>query len=150
MMAFAVSGFFAGIAGAMYAHFMRIAGPSTLDLFFSVQPILWSIFGGITTIYGAVAGVYLLYPLLEFLRFSPEWEQIRFIVFALILISILMFMPEGITAWIRDRIEVKCPRCKLINIATRHNCRACRAPLYPEREESQVNSYKGINDEKPI
>lgn len=52
LLAFAISAFFAGIAGGLYAHFLRVAGPSNLELFFSFQPILWTIFGGIGTIYG--------------------------------------------------------------------------------------------------
>ena len=63
LFAFAVGGFFAGIAGAMYAHFLRIAGPSSLDLTLSFQAIIWTVFGGIVSIYGAVVGVYILYPL---------------------------------------------------------------------------------------
>ena len=36
LMAFCLSGFFAGIAGGLYAHFMRIAGPSTLEVSMSL------------------------------------------------------------------------------------------------------------------
>jgi len=129
LLSFAVSGFFAGVAGGMYVHFIRIAGPQTLDLFFSFQAILWTIFGGITTIYGAVTGVFILFPLLEILSFHPVFEELRFIVFSVLLIFTLLFMPEGITVWILDRIEVKCPRCKVTNVFTRHTCRACRANL---------------------
>lgn len=133
LLAFAVSGIFAGIAGGLYAHFMRISGPSTLELFFSFQPILWTVFGGIGTIYGPVAGVFILYPLLEALNLHPVGEATRFIFFAVILIVFLVFMPEGVTTWVRDKIEVKCPRCKLVNLVTRISCRACRAPLHLEK-----------------
>jgi branched-chain amino acid transport system permease protein len=133
LLAFAMSGFFAGIAGGLYAHFLRIAGPSTLELFFSFQAILWTIFGGIRTIYGAVAGVYVLFILMEVLRTNPVGEIIRFIIFALILIFVLLFMPEGFTPWVRDRIEIKCQRCKVVNTIIRSHCRACRAPLKLER-----------------
>jgi branched-chain amino acid transport system permease protein len=129
LLAFAVSGFFAGIAGGLYAHFLRISGPSTLELFFSFQAILWTIFGGIRTIYGAVAGVYFLFILMELLRINPLGDQIRFVVFALILIFTLLYMPEGIATWIRDKIEIECQRCKINNVFTRNNCRACGAPL---------------------
>lgn len=130
LLACGMSGFFAGIAGGLYAHFFRVVGPSTLDLFFSFQAILWAIFGGIGTIYGAVAGVYILYPMVEFIRIHPMGEAIRFVLFALILIFTLLFMPEGLTTWVRDKIEVKCPRCKLVNITIRSTCRVCRAPLH--------------------
>jgi len=129
LLAFAVGGFFAGIAGGFYAHFMRIAGPSTLELALSFQAIIWTVFGGIVSIYGPFVGVYLLYPLMEFLRVIPE---VRYIIFAGIVILILLFMPEGIAVWIRDKIERQCPRCKLANVWWRRTCRACSASLYGE------------------
>ena len=72
-------------------------------------------------------GVYVLYPLMEFLRVVPE---IRNLVFAGIVVVMLLFMPEGIAVWIRDKIERECPRCKLSNIAFRKTCRACNTNLY--------------------
>jgi branched-chain amino acid transport system permease protein len=127
--AFAVSGFFAGVAGGLYAHFLKVTGPSSLELFFSFQVILWTIFGGTATIYGAAVGVFLLFPMMEALSLFAWGEQFRFIIFALILILTLFLMPEGISVWILDKLEIKCPRCKLINAFTRKKCRACRADL---------------------
>ena len=127
LLAFSISGFFAGVAGGFYVHFLRIAGPSTLELMLSFQAIIWTVFGGIGTIYGAVAGVYILYPLMEALRVVPE---VRMLLFALVIIVVLRFMPEGIAVWVRDKIERECPRCKLTNMASRHTCRACGASLY--------------------
>lgn len=112
LFAFIVGGFFAGIAGALYAHLMRIAGPSTLDITLSFQAIIWTVFGGIVSIYGAVVGVYILYPMMESLRAISEY---RMLIFAGIVILILLFMPEGIAVWIRDKMERECPRCKLTN-----------------------------------
>jgi len=126
MLAFAVGGFFAGIAGAFHAHFMRIAGPSNLDLFLSFQAIIWTVFGGITSIYGPVVGVFIMYPLMEFLRVVPE---IRMLIFAAIVVVILLFMPEGVAVFVRDKMERECPRCKLANVAWRKTCRACGANL---------------------
>ena len=136
LMAFAVGGFFAGLAGGFYAHFMRIAGPSTLDLFLSFQAIIWAVFGGICTIYGAVVGVYILYPVVwEFLLtdFLGVSSEVRLLTFASVVVLVLLFMPEGIAVWVRDKIERTCPRCKLANAAFRHTCRACSAPLYTRR-----------------
>jgi len=140
-LAFAISGFFSGIAGGLYVHYVRIAGPSTLELFFSFQAILWTIFGGIGTIYGPVTGVFILYPLTEILSLSVLGEEIRFIAFAVILLLTLLIMPEGIAVWFLDKIEIKCPRCKLINAFTRSKCRACRAIL---RSERNMNSMKEV------
>jgi branched-chain amino acid transport system permease protein len=135
LIAFCISGFFAGVAGGLYAHYLRLAGPSTLDLFFSFQPILWTVFGGISTIYGSVVGVFILYPLVEILSLFATGESLRHIVFALVLILILLFMPEGVSVWILDRIEIRCPRCKLTNAHWKKKCRACRADLHKKGME---------------
>jgi len=126
LLAFCLSGFFAGVAGGLYAHFMRIAGPSNLDILMSFQVVIWAIFGGIVTIYGPVGGVFVLFPLLEVFRFWPEY---RMLMFAVVILLILLFMPEGLLPWIRDKIEEICPRCKVRNIATRKTCRICDASL---------------------
>lgn len=128
ILAFAVGGLFAGIAGALYTHVIRVAGPSSLSLLMSFQAIIWVVFGGIVSIYGAVVGVYILYPLVELLRKTPVGEY-RLLILPVIVILILLFMPEGIAVWIRDKIERECPRCKLTNAAWRRECRACGASL---------------------
>ncbi len=133
ILAFVISGFFAGIAGGLYCHYIRLAGPSNLDMFFSFQVILWSIFGSVATIYGAVVGVFILYPLTEIMSLFEFGDKIRFLVFDIILIVTLLFMPEGISIWILDKLEEKCPRCKIVNAFFRKKCRACRAVLRPER-----------------
>jgi branched-chain amino acid transport system permease protein len=132
---FAMSGFFSGIAGALYAHLVNAAGPSNLELLFSILPILWTVFGGIGTIYGPVAGVYILYPLLQFIRNYSVGEKYHGVMLAAILIVVLLFMPEGITVWIRDKIEIRCPRCKIVNAISRRLCRSCRAQLHLEANE---------------
>jgi branched-chain amino acid transport system permease protein len=126
LLAFCLSGFFAGISGGLYAHYMRIAGPSTLEVSMSFTVVIWAVFGGLATIYGPVASVFILFPLLEFVRFWPEY---RTMIFAVVVLLILLFMPEGLILWVRDKIETQCPRCKIRNIATRKTCRVCTANL---------------------
>lgn len=126
LLAFMISGFVAGLAGGLYAHFMRIAGPSTLELFMSFQPVIWSIFGGAATIYGPVTGVFLLFPAVEYLRAFPEY---RMLVFALLILLVLRFMPGGLAPWARDKLERECPHCRVRNAFVRSACRACRTEL---------------------
>ncbi len=126
LLAFCLSGFFAGIAGGLYAHYMRIAGPSTLEVSMSFQVVIWSVFGGVVSIWGPVGAVFILFPLLEFFRF---WPEIRLLLFAFVILIILLYMPEGLLPWIRDKIETECPRCKIRNIATRKTCRICAAEI---------------------
>jgi len=127
LVAFCLSGFFAGIAGGLYVHLMRIAGPSVLEVSLSFQAVIWAVFGGVVTIYGPVAAVFILYPLMEFLRILPE---VRILLYAMIILMILLYMPEGLIPWVRDKIEQECPRCKVRNAATRRVCRICATNLH--------------------
>ena len=126
LLAFCLSGFFAGISGGLYAHFMRIAGPSTLEVSMSFQVVIWCVFGGIVSIWGPVGAVFILFPLMEFFRFWPEF---RMLMFALVILLILLYMPQGLLPYIRDKIENECPRCKKRNVATRKTCRICAASM---------------------
>ena len=126
LLAFCLSGFFAGLSGGLYAHYMRIAGPSTLEVSMSFTVVIWAVFGGLATIYGPIASVFVLFPLLEFVRFWPEY---RTMIFAVVVLLILLYMPEGLVPWVRDKIEKQCPRCKIRNVATRKTCRVCTAVL---------------------
>lgn len=131
ILAFCLSGLFAGIAGGLYAHFVKAAGPSTLELLLSFQVIIWAVFGGIATIYGPMAGVLILYLLTEFvlIRYLAVPSETRLLIFASVVLLILLFMPQGLTTWLRDKTEKTCPRCKLQNVSWRRKCRVCTAEL---------------------
>jgi branched-chain amino acid transport system permease protein len=126
LVAFAVGGLFAGLAGALYAHAMTLASPGSLSLTLSFQVVVWAVFGGMATIYGSVAGVYALYPLMQILR---PLAQYRLLILFVGLVFVLIYMPEGFAVWIRNKIERECPRCKLNNAAWRKECRACGVSL---------------------
>jgi branched-chain amino acid transport system permease protein len=127
LLAFCFSGFFAGIAGGLYAHYMRIVGPSTLDVSMSFQIVIWAVFGGIVTIWGPIGAVFILFPLMEFLRFWPEF---RLLMFGVVVLLILLYMPEGLLPFLRDKVENQCPRCKVRNVFVRKNCRICEADIH--------------------
>jgi branched-chain amino acid transport system permease protein len=126
---FAISGAAAGLAGALLAHYMRIAAPFLLETGLSFQAVIWGIFGGVATIYGPVAAVFVLYPLTEWIGGFQAFGERRLLVFAAVVLVVLLFMPRGIAPWVRDRIETLCPRCKQRNAAWRSDCRICGAAL---------------------
>jgi len=126
---FGISAAAAGVTGALYAHFLRVAGPSTLETALSFQVVIWSVFGGLATIYGPVTAVFVLYPLTEWLGTFSAFGELRLLIFAVVVLLVLLFMPRGLTPWVRDRIESKCPRCKQQNPVWRESCRVCGAPL---------------------
>lgn len=126
---FALSAAAAGFAGALLAHYLRVAGPSTLEVALSFQVVIWGIFGGVATIYGPVAAVFILYPLTEWLGSFRQFGELRLLIFAVIVLLVLLFMPRGLAPWARDKVETQCPRCKQRNRFLRKICRLCGAAL---------------------
>jgi len=128
---FALAAAAAGLAGALLAHYMRVAAPFLLETVLSFQAVIWGIFGGIATIYGPVTAVFVLYPLTEWIGGFQGFGERRTLVFALVVLVVLLVMPRGLVPWLRDRIETLCPRCKERNPAWRSSCRICEATLAP-------------------
>jgi len=126
---FALSAFAAGLAGALLAHYMRVTGPFTLETALSFQVVIWGIFGGVATIYGPVAAVFVLYPLTEWFGGFQAFGERRLLFFAVIVLLVLLYMPRGLMPWARDKMETLCPRCKQRNGTWRSACRLCGAPL---------------------
>jgi len=129
MAVFGISAAAAGFAGALFAHYLRVAGPSTLEVALSFQVVIWGIFGGVATIYGPVAAVFILYPLTEWLGSFRTFGELRLLIYAVIVLLVLLFMPRGLAPWVRDKAETQCPRCKQRNIFYRKICRLCGAAL---------------------
>jgi branched-chain amino acid transport system permease protein len=84
-----------------------------------------------------VAAVFLLYPLTEWLGSFKAFGELRLLIFAVIVLLVLLFMPRGLAPWVRDKIETQCPRCKQRNGAWRPVCRLCGAPLETEVPRAQ-------------
>jgi branched-chain amino acid transport system permease protein len=136
---FTIAAAAAGFSGALFAHYLRVAGPSTLEVALSFQVVIWGVFGGLATVYGPVAAVFLLYPLTEWMGSFKTFGELRLLLFALIVLLVLLFMPRGLAPWVRDKIEVQCPRCKQRNGAWKSICRLCGAPL-----KTQVSRAQGL------
>lgn len=135
---FCIAGAAAGFAGALFAHYLRVAGPSALEVALSFQVVIWGIFGGLATIYGPVAAVFVLYPLTEWLGSFKALGELRLLLFAVIVLLVLLFMPRGLAPWLRDKVEVPCPRCKQRNAVWKHACRLCAAPLKGDKSKAEI------------
>ena len=92
-LSFAISGFFAGIAGGFQAHLLMFVGPYVFNIFYSLQAMTTAALGGIGTIIGAVGGSYLMSILNELLR---DVVYFRVIITAIIMLLIFRFLPRGI------------------------------------------------------
>ena len=137
LMVFAISAAAAGFAGALFGHYLRVAGPSTLEVALSFQVVIWGTFGGLATIYGPVAAVFILYPLTEWLGSFEAFGALRLLIFAVIVLLVLLFMPRGLAPWLRDKVETPCPRCKQRNAAWKALCRLCGASLQAQISRAQ-------------
>jgi branched-chain amino acid transport system permease protein len=99
---FTVSGFFAGIAGALYAMFNNFVSPSTVALAQSVEGVLMAIAGGIGTLFGAFVGAAAIIMLENIVSaYTERWQMVLGITFVLIMI----FAPEGIVGKLRGMLS---------------------------------------------
>jgi branched-chain amino acid transport system permease protein len=90
---FTVSGFFAGVAGALYAFFNNFVSPTTVSLSQSVEGLLMTIVGGVGTLFGAFIGAAAVIYLENIVSsYTERWPTILGLTF----IAIMIFAPEGI------------------------------------------------------
>lgn len=90
---FAFSAFFAGLGGSLFAHSLGILTPDKFGFLFSIEILVMVVFGGLGSITGALLSALLLTLLNEKLR---EVSQFRYLVYAVILIVLMIFRPEGV------------------------------------------------------
>lgn len=93
LFAFVISAMYAGLGGALYAHFQGFINPEIFGVAQSLDAILAVILGGSGTIAGPVIGAFLVVFLPELLRFA---DSFRLILYGLILVLATIFMPIGI------------------------------------------------------
>ena len=90
---FALSAFFAGIGGSLFAHNIGILTPDKFGFVFSIEILVMVVFGGLGSITGAIISAIMLTLLNEQLR---EVSQFRYLVYAIILIVLMIFRSEGL------------------------------------------------------
>lgn len=92
-LAFVISSFFVGIAGSLFAHYLGSLNPHQFEIATMVFILIWVIVGGTNTFAGPIIGVALLSIVNEFFREAEEWRPL---IYGLILILSIRFMPDGI------------------------------------------------------
>ena len=97
-----ISAAFAGMGGALYAHYQLQVSPQLFAVVTSVTIITMVYVGGMATIYGPIGGALLLTLMTELLRNFGEW---RLMVYSVVLILILFFLPQGLVAPTWQRIR---------------------------------------------
>jgi branched-chain amino acid transport system permease protein len=98
-MAFAVSAFYAGIAGALSALVVNFVAPDSYDIFLSIALLVGVVVGGLTSVWGSLFGGL-------FIVFVPNVAQgvsdaAPWAVYGIILIALMFAMPHGVAGLMR-------------------------------------------------
>lgn len=93
MIAFAIAAFFAGAAGALYAHHVGFIQPKDFDFMMSIDVLTFVVFGGMGSLTGSIVAAGFLTFLPEALRDFNEW---RMILYPIALIVLMIFRPQGL------------------------------------------------------
>lgn len=91
--AFTCGAALAGLAGALFAHHFNYVEVQNYGVMFSIYIVLYVLLGGTQTVYGPLLGAMVFTLLPELLRGSAAW---RYVIFALLIIGIMSFRPQGV------------------------------------------------------
>ncbi len=95
-LAFAIASFFAGLAGALLAHYLGTVNPNQFDVEGMVYVLVWVIVGGTATIYGPILGVVALTVVNEIVLRELGVDQARPLIYGAILVASILFLPDGL------------------------------------------------------
>ena len=90
--AFVIAAFFAGVAGALFAHYTYLH-TNSFTFMKSIEVIVMVVLGGMGSLFGSVLGATILTALPEALRFASAE---RLIIYSLLLIVLMIARPHGI------------------------------------------------------
>jgi branched-chain amino acid transport system permease protein len=93
VLAFVISAAAAGIAGGLFAHLQSTIRPDDFKFDRSIDMVVMIIVGGLGSVTGAVVGAFFVGATLELTR---DLSQYRLVVYALLLILLMLFRPQGV------------------------------------------------------
>jgi branched-chain amino acid transport system permease protein len=103
LLAFAIGGLFAGVAGAYFAALVQYIEPGPFHLTTSLMLLLMVIVGGAGHFFGPVAGSIVVILLPEWLRFAQDWYLA---VFGFAVVATMVWLPGGILS-IPERLQLE-------------------------------------------
>lgn len=92
-LAFVIAAFFAGIAGALYAHYFMFLDPKSFDFLKSMEVVTFVVFGGLGSLTGSIFSSVILTSLPEVLR---EFANYRMVIYAASLVILMLLRPQGL------------------------------------------------------
>jgi len=93
VVAFTIGAFCAGVAGALYASYFYFLKPDLFGFLKSVDVLVIVVLGGLGSISGSILAAILLALISSFLQ---SFSEVRMIIYALTLIIIMIFRPQGL------------------------------------------------------
>jgi branched-chain amino acid transport system permease protein len=94
---FTASAVLAALAGAFYMPFITHTDPyDAFDIGRSVAALVFPIFGGLYTSAGPVIGTLVMRSLEEYLRVTPPWKDGYQVLYGLVIVVAVLFMPRGV------------------------------------------------------
>jgi len=106
LLSIAIGSFFPGVAGSLYSYYMTYIDPTTVfNLLLSFQAIMMVLLGGSGTILGPVLGACLFTITSELFRYTIVFEALHAIIFGLLLVFIVLFIPQGIVGWCKRKFK---------------------------------------------
>ncbi|MBI9106601.1 MAG: branched-chain amino acid ABC transporter permease [Spirochaetales bacterium] len=102
--AFALSTFWAGVAGVIFAGKTTFINPASFTMWESILVLCMVVLGGMGSIPGVITGALIITLLPEYLRAFSEY---RMLIFGAILVIMMVFKPEGMIPAIRQKYEFK-------------------------------------------
>lgn len=104
---FVIGALFAGLAGALFAHFSQFLHPSNFTFMVSVMILLMIVVGGLGSQTGAVLGAIIVTVLPELLRFNETVSSIRMLVFGAIMVLVVLLQPAGLIGIYRKLFSLR-------------------------------------------
>lgn len=109
LIAMVLSSFLSAIMGTFYAQYVVFIDPtSVIRIQISVQVALFVIVGGIGTALGPAIGAMIFIPITIFLRatMGTSLPGLHMIIYGVILVLVLLYMPQGISTNLKERIPM--------------------------------------------
>ena len=95
-LSFVTGSAFAGLAGALFAHYQQFMHPDNFNFVISVTVLLMIVVGGLGSQTGAVLGALVVTLIPEMLRFNSHLSLIRNFIFGAIMIVTMLVAPSGL------------------------------------------------------
>jgi branched-chain amino acid transport system permease protein len=96
-----VSAAIAGLAGALYTHYIRIVDPDIFLFIYTVTMVIMVITGGKGTLAGPIVGGVIFGCVPEVLRGMAIRPEVQWIVYGVLMILVVYFLPAGIVPALR-------------------------------------------------